>query len=106
MDILTDTVVWLVEKVAQFGLASGRWASRTMIWALDWFSQKTVNGLRLMANLAQWVLDNPWKALQNVAIVFGVVVLVIMIEIYFYDLVKRRQAAYRAIRVRRAQRPD
>jgi hypothetical protein len=49
-----------------------------------------------MADLTEWVIANPWKALQNVAIVVGVVLLVLMVEIYFYDLIKRRQAAYRA----------
>ena len=106
MDILTDTIVWLIEKVAQLGLTFGRWASQTVIWALDWTSEKAVNGLRLMANLAQWGLDNPWKALQNLAIVVAVVVLVLIIEIYFYDLMKRRQAAYHAYLAQRSQAGD
>jgi len=96
MDILTDTVIWAIEMVAQTVLAVGRWASNTFIWFLDWSSQKVVNGLQLLANLAEWIIDNPLKALQNLAIIVVIVILILMIEVYFYDLIKRRNALYRA----------
>ena len=103
MDILTDTAIWVIERVAQAVLAFGRWGSNTFIWFLDWSSQRIVNGLRLMANLAEWVIDNPLKAIQNLAIIAVIVMIVLMIEVYFYDLIKRRNAQYRASLVERGE---
>jgi hypothetical protein len=96
MDILTDTAVWAIETSARAILATGRWASKTFIWSLDWFSLKVVNGLRLVADLAEWIIANPMKALTNLAIAIVVILLLLMIHVYFYDLIKRRNALYRA----------
>ena len=96
MDILTDAAIWVIERGAQATLAFGRWASNTFIWFLDWSSQKTVNGLRLLADLAEWTIDNPMKAVQNLALIAVIVLLVLMVQVYFYDLIKRRNALYRA----------
>jgi hypothetical protein len=96
MDIITDTAVWAIETVARSILAAGRWTSDTIIWLLDWTSQKIVNGLQLVADLAEWVIANPVRAITNLAIVVVIVMIILMIEVYFYDLIKRRNALYRA----------
>lgn len=91
MDILTDTVVWLVEEASDLLLSLGAWASDTFIWFLDWISENTIAGLQSFADLSEWVIDNPTKAATNTAIVVCIVLLVLAIEIYIYDLIKRRQ---------------
>ncbi|MBU7004437.1 MAG: hypothetical protein HXS50_02635 [Theionarchaea archaeon] len=96
MDIITDTAVWAIETVAKSVLAIGRWTSDTIIWLLDWSSQKVVTGLQIVADLAEWIIANPVKALTNLAIIVVIVMIILMIEVYFYDLIKRRNALYRA----------
>ncbi len=96
LDILTDTLVWLVERGADLTLAFGQWATDSSIGALDWASRTTISTLQLTANLIEWMIENPWKALRNLTITVVVVLLVLMILIYFYDLIIRRNAAYRA----------
>ena len=96
MDIITDMAAWAIETVARSVLAIGRWLSDTIIWLLDWTSQKVVSGLTLIADLTEWIISNPVKALTNLAIVVVIVIIILMIEVYFYDLIKRRNALYRA----------
>jgi len=93
MDFITDTVVWLVDTTSKLVLESGRWFFYRATWLIDWSGQKVVNSLRLVARVLEWSIDNPWKAAMNLAIVIGVVLLVLAIEIYVYDLFKRRGAA-------------
>jgi hypothetical protein len=97
MDIITDTAVWAIETIAKSVLAVGRWTSDTIIWFLDWSSQKVVNGLQFVADLAEWIIAHPVRALTNLAIVVVIVMIILMIEVYFYDLIKRRNALYRAM---------
>jgi len=91
VDIITDTAVWLIDETSQLLLQVGRWASRTFVDALDWASQKTIAGLRISANTTEWAISNPWKAARDVVMVVLVVLAVLAVEIYIYDLVKRRR---------------
>ncbi len=91
MDIITDTVVWLIDKTSGFALAAGRWTSKTFVWALDWASEKTVAAFRLLAQVVEWGIDNPWRAARQGGMVVLIVFAVLAIEIYVYDLMKRRR---------------
>ena len=91
MDIITDTAVWLIDETSQFLLQAGRWASKTFVEVLDWVSQKAVAGLNISAETTEWAIDNPWSAACDVGMVVLVVLVVLAVEIYIYDLVKRRR---------------
>jgi len=93
MDIFSDAVVWILVRGYHLTLATGRWAGRSLLSILDWGSEKTVNGLRLLARWAQWTVNNPETALLYLAIAAAVIFLILAIEIYVYDLIKRRKAA-------------
>ncbi len=95
MDILTDTMVWLIERGSTLFLQVGRWASRTVVGMLDFFSEKVVSGLNLVANLAEKAIQNPVRAATYLATAIIIVLLILAIEIYFYDLIKRRRPAVR-----------
>lgn len=93
MDILSDTAVWVLVKGYHLTLATARWAGGSLLRLLDWGSEKTVAGLRLLARWAQWTINNPRTALLYMAIAGAVIFLILAIEIYVYDLLKRRKAA-------------
>jgi len=96
VDIITDTVVWLIDETSQLVLQAGRWATRTFVKALDWVSQKIVAGLTFSADTTEWAIENPWKAARDAGMVVLVVLAVLAVEIYVYDLVKRRRPSSEA----------